>query len=210
MSRGRCIARKASSRTPGARVLVITEGALTEPAYLKVFEQTYGYKLVKLVPIGGVGDPRSVVERAMQEREKLRGDSLAGRDSVWAMFDRDAHAKFDEAKNMAYGNSIPLAISNPCFELWAVFHYRDHDAPVDRHACQQMLQELCPGYARRKCKVFNDAAVIQRSYLDAVDRAARSLARREAEGVPEGNPSTTVHDLTEHILRLVERVKREK
>ena len=172
---------------------MITEGALTEPAYLKIFEQNYGCKSVRLVPIGGAGDPRAVVERAIEESEKLKGDPLAGRDSVWAMFDRDVHARFDEAKDLARGNNIPLAVSNPCFELWAVFHYQDHDAPVDRHACQQMLQELCPGYRKRRGKVFDDAMVIVKSYPAAVRRAESSVARREAEGVAEGNPSTTVH-----------------
>lgn len=188
MRRGKRLARKGGSRTPGVRVLIVTEGALTEPAYLKAFEQSYGCKLVKLIPIGGVGDPRAVVERALEERDKLRRDSLSGRDCVWAMFDRDVHDRFDEAKDMARGNNIPLAISNPCFELWAVFHYRDYDAPVDRHACQEMLQDLCPGYAKRKSKVFNDASVIENSYLDAVDRAAspKNSPRGWKEAAPHG------------------------
>ena len=209
MSRARRVARRAGTRTPAARIVVVTEGASTEPTYLRVFGRLHGSQSVRVVPIGGAGDPRRVVERAIEESEKLRGDPLADRDSDWAMFDRDAHARFDEAKDLARGNSIPLAVSNPCFELWAVFHYRDHDAPIDRHACQQMLRELCPGYRRKGGKVFDDLGVIENDYPSAVERAERSLARREAEGAPEGNPSTTAHRLTEHILCVVERMERE-
>ena len=210
MSRARRIARRGGTRTPAARIVVVTEGASTEPAYLSVFGRLFGHQSVRVVPIGGAGDPRAVVERAIEESEKLKGDPLAYRDSVWAMFDRDAHARFEEAKDLARGNGIPLAVSNPCFELWAIFHYRDHDAPIDRHACQKMLGELCPGYGRRKGKVFNAPGVIGNGYLNAVARAENSLARREAEETAGGNPSTTVHRLTEHVRCLVKRIDRKQ
>lgn len=203
MSGARRMARKAGTRLPAARVVVVTEGASTEPAYLKEFGLVHGSQSVRVVPIGGVGDPRAVLERAIEERRKLTGDTLADRDSVWAMFDRDVHPRFDEARDLARGNGIPLAVSNPCFELWAIFHYRDHDAPIDRHACQAMLGALCPGYQKRKGKVFDDRGVIENGYSNAVERAESSLARREAEGVAGGNPSTMVHCLTEHIRSLV-------
>ena len=100
---------------------------------------------------------------------------------------------------MARGNGIRLAISNPCFELWAIFHYQECDAPLDRHECQTKLRELHPGYGGKRGKIFDDPKVIESNYRDAVGKAEYSLTRREEEGDPEGNPSTTVHRLTEHI-----------
>ena len=210
MRRARGITRRPGTRLPAALIVVVTEGASTEPTYLKVFSRSYGHQSLRLVPIGGAGDPRAVVERAIEESKNLKGDPLAGRDSVWAMFDRDAHARFDEAKDLARGNGIPLAVSNPCFELWAVFHYRDHDAPIDRHACQQMLRELCPRYRTNQGKLLDDPEVIENGYPHAVGRAENSLARREAEASPAGNPSTAVHNLTEHFRCLVKCIDREK
>ena len=135
MSRARRIGRRVGARAPAARIVVVMEGASTELRYLKMFRRIYGHQSVTLVPIGGVGDPRTVVERAIEESRKLKRDSLADRDSVWAMFDRDIHPRFAEAKNLAHGNGISLAISNPCFELWGILHYQDHNAPLDRHEC---------------------------------------------------------------------------
>ena len=123
------------------------------------------------------------------------------------MFDRDEHPRFDEAKDMAHGNGIQLAISNPCFELWGIYHYQECNAPLDRYECQRKLGELCPGYSNKKGKIFDDPEVIGSNYRDAVGRADSALARREEEGDPEGNPSTTVHRLTEHILCVVEPFK---
>ena len=198
MRRPRRIARRAATRAPARRVVVVMEGASTEPGYLRAFERLCGdQESVKLDPISGVGDPQAIVDRAVEELKKSKRDRLAAHDSVWAMFDRDEHLRFDEAKNKARGNGISLAVSNPCFELWAIFHYQECDAPLHRHECQRMLGQLCPTYDRHRSKSFADPRVIASGYRDAVERARNSLKRREEEGAPGGNPSTTVHELTE-------------
>lgn len=199
MSRIRRIARRPAARAPAARVVVATEGTLTEPEYLKAFNQLYGSRSVRIVPIPVGGDPRKVVERAMEERERSRGDSLGEQDSIWAMFDRDSHPRYQEARNLAQGNGIRLAISNPCFELWGILHYQEHNAPIDRHECQRVLQALCPNYSASAGKTFGDRLTIEQGYSKAVERSADSLQRRNEEGDPGGNPSTTVYQLTEYI-----------
>ena len=109
---------------------------------------------------------------------------------------------------MAHGNGIRLAISNPCFELWGILHYQECNASLDRHECQKKLGVLCPSYSNKKGKVFDDPEVIESKYRDAVGRAENSRIRRREEGNRWGNPSTTVHRLTEHILEIVEQSRR--
>ena len=210
MSRVRSITRRTGSRRPAVRIAIVMEGSSTEPEYLKVFNRIFGNQSVRLELIGGAGVPRSVVERATKELQRCRRDPLGSQDSVWAMFDRDAHPGFAEAKNMAQGNDIGLAVSNPCFELWGIFHYRDNDGPIDRHECQRALAKLCPAYSRKGNKLFGDPEVVEASYANAVARATESVARREADGDPAGNPSTTVHHLTEFIRSTVDRLEREQ
>lgn len=202
MARAKSLRRKRAVLAPAARVVVVTEGALTEPQYLRSFNSAHTNNSIRLVIRPGIGDPRAVVERAVREKKALRGDSLAGQDTVWAVFDRDIHPRFAEAIDLARGNDILLAVSNPCFEIWGVFHYEDFDAPVDRHACQRALARLCPGYSNSGSKVFEDSAAIENSYRDAVARAKNSRRRRHEEGNRGGNPSTRVDLLTEQILKL--------
>lgn len=199
MSRARRIARRHSNRPLASRIVVATEGVLTEPEYLKLFNRFHGRRSVRVVSIGVGGDPRAVVERAIEESKKLKNDRLARRDTVWAMFDRDIHARFDEAIDLARGNNIPLAISNPCFELWGILHYQEQHAELNRHECQRKLGELCPDFNARTGKVFDDWNAIEQLYMAAVERAETSVQRRDEEGKPGGNPSTTVHKLTEFI-----------
>ena len=205
MSRKRRAARRVSrknlGRSPDLRIVVVTEGAVTEPGYLRTFDRLHrDQSSAKLVVIPDAGDPRAVVERAIEESRESKRDRLGSHDAVWAMFDRDDHLRFDEAKDMARGNGIRLAVSDPCFELWGILHYQECNAPLDRHECQKKLGELCPGYRNKKRKVFDDPEVIESKYRDAVRRAENSLTRRREEGDPEGNPSSTVHHLTECIL----------
>ena len=108
------------------------------------------------------------------------------------------------------GNGIRLAISNPCFELWGILHYQDQNAPLERQECQRQLGNLCPDYNAGAGKVFDNPEAIGRLYSAAVERAALSVKRRQEEGDPGGNPSTTVHLLTELIRCFKRRAKRGK
>ena len=207
--RTRSVGRRRPVRRPAVRIVVAMEGYSTEPAYLAAFNRIFGNESVRLELVRGVGDPRAVVERAIEELAKSKCDRLGNSDSAWAMFDRDVHVRFAEARDLARGNGIGLAVSDPCFELWGIFHYRDQDAPLDRHECQRMLEELCPGYERTGRKLFGDRQRIEQHYGDAVRRARQSLKNRSSEGNPGGNPSTTVHCLTEHLRRVVDRAEKE-
>ena len=200
MSGRRRLSRMPATRMPAARVVIVTEGARTEPEYFKTFVRIHSAPTVEIIPIGLGGDPRKVVDRAITELRNLRQDAhISRKDSVWAVFDRDEHPRFAEAKNLALAHGVGLAVSNPCFELWGVFHYRDLDAPMRRQNCQRLLSENCPSYSLHGGKLFNDAEVIEKNYPDAVERGRASLIRRTQEGDPKGNPSTSVHRLTEHI-----------
>ena len=180
---------------------MVTERESTEPKYLRVFYRILESEQVRLDIIGLGGDPKAVVQRAVKESKKVKGDPNAKDDTFWAMFDRDDHPRFDAAKDMAHANRIYLAVSNPCFELWGILHYQDQDASLDRAGCQKKLEILCSGYKRASAKVFDDPEVIEKRYEFAVERAEKLLLRREEEDRPEGNPSTSVHRLTERIRK---------
>ena len=184
--------------------MVVTEAESTEPKYLRAFSRTLESRQVRLEVIGLGGDPKAVVERAVKESKMVKGDLNAKDDTFCAMFDRDGHLRFDAAKDMAHANRIHLAVSDPCFELWGILHFQDQDASLDRADCQKKLEALCSGYKKAGEKVFDDPEVIENCYELAVERAEKLLRRREEEDRPEGNPSTSVHRLTEHIGKFID------
>ena len=205
------LSRRAPVREPATIIIVFTEGEKTEPQYLEMFKKIHVEPFVKrsvfdLKIISGVGVPITVVDRAIQELEDL-GGPLSREDSVWAMFDKDEHPKFQEAKRTARSKGVHLAVSNPCFEIWGIYHYQDWQSEIERHPCQKKLEKLCSGYSRKSGKTFANEDIIKNKYRDAIENAEKSLNSREEEGDPEGNPSTSVHCLIKTILSKVEELK---
>lgn len=198
-------------KEPAVVIIIFTEGEKTEPQYLEMFKEIHVEPFVKrsvfdLKIISGVGIPITVVDRATQELENLQGP-LSKKDSVWVMFDRDEHPKFEEAKNKARSKGIHLAVSNPCFEVWGIYHYRDWQSFIERDQCQKELGKLCPNYNQGSGKTFADQDVIEDKCYDAIKRAEKSLDSRKREGNPEGNPSTSIHCLIKKILSKVKELK---
>lgn len=200
LPKDRNLRRRGASRSPRYKIVVVCEGEKTEPHYFTGLQHDLRNSLVDIAVVPGAGDPRSVVERAVAERNKLQRGARRTRDSfdsyfaVWAVFDRDEHPRYAQAVDMAKGNEVNLATSNPCFELWLFLHFCDHHAPTHRHEMQRMLEAYCDEYCRSRGKEI-DYDQIKAAREDATARAEAGLRRREEEGSPFGNPSTTVFRL---------------
>ena len=178
-------------------MIVVTEGEKTEPQYINEFLRIHAVPNVHVEPTGF--DPKAVVKKAIELKKANAQRRGNARPRVWAVFDRDEHARYEQAQRLAKKNGICVAVSNPCFEIWAVFHYQDHAAPIDRHGCQKLLGQLCSSYRADRGKLFNDHEVIRANHDSAVRRAERALRDRKREGDPLGNPSTSMHLLMESI-----------
>jgi RloB-like protein len=155
---------------------------------------------VHIEPQGPAGVPLSVVETAISEkrlaedRAKREGDENLRWDQVWAVFDIDDHPNVDDAKQLASANGISLAVSNPCFELWALLHFADQRAHIERGKLRTELKKHLPAYDKQL-----DFGKVHAGYDEAVKRA-RSLDKAATQtGRPGGNPTTGVHMLTEVI-----------
>lgn len=200
------LTRKTKPRLPAEKIVIVCEGKVTEPAYFKSFKEIHRNPLVEVTTIGGCGVPPSVVQRAIEEKQRLIQIARRSRDSfdllfqVWAVFDRDAHPQpqVPAALQMAKQNDIKVAFSNPCFEVWGLMHFLEYARPGHHHAVQHELKRLLPGYCHEKNPAI-DARALQSSYHEAVQRSARSLEARAREQRPQGDPSTNVHELTEAI-----------
>jgi len=192
------IKRRRSEREPKARFFLFCEGQNTEPAYFRaVREELYGDVLLKIEC--GVGEPRTVAEKARERIRRKSKDSFQKNDRVWAIFDRDEHQKFDEAVDICQANGIGMARSNPCFELWLILHEREYDIPDGSRAAQRELAKLRPEYDPEGGKIPNCKEMVER-LPKAEERSRQQLNRRSRDNNnPFGRPSTTVGELTKEI-----------
>ncbi len=190
--------RRGATREPLARVLIVCEGQVTEPHYFNQLRHLERCPVALKLHGGAV--PKTLVEMAV--KMKKESGARAGRkrdqnlryDHVWCVFDVDAHPSIADALQQARDNGICTAVSNPCFELWALLHFQDQTKSVTRQVVQSLCRKHMPGYAKElpceeliaKCE-------------DAVARSTALVKWHSDRGTPGGNPSTTVHELVRLI-----------
>ncbi len=194
-------ARRPAFREPKPVILVVCEGERTEPEYFKEFATAYR----KLVDVGIArehGVPRTLVNIAKKYKEEAedaarrkRDENLAD-DSIWCVFDVDDHPHVPDALQMARDNDIKLAISNPCFELWLLLHFRDSPGMQHRGKIVQLLSKHVSGYDKGV-----EFTVYSVGYEQAVARAKRMDQSAQSAGDLGRNPTTRVYKLTEEIRR---------
>jgi len=162
---------------PG-RILVVCGGQRTEPDYFS------GLRRVRraLIEVKHKTDsPRNLVRYA----NKIFNE--AEYDAVWCVVDVDDF-DIEAAKTLAQTNLVELAVSEPCFELWLLLHFADHNAYVANYkAARPLLAKHVPGYDKK----------LDFGRFDAGVEAAIARAKK----LGPGNPSTDVWRLVEVLLQ---------
>jgi hypothetical protein len=195
-------ARRAPTRAPKERFLVLTEGARTEKDYLEALARQTRGALVEVVVPPDHGMPTTLVRAAKTLRERANARARAERDdnlrfdAVWCVFDVDQHPNLKTAIEEARTGGIEVAVSNPCFELWLLLHFRE--SPGLRRGLEivQLLRGFVAGYEKRV-----EFSAFAAGYGDAVKRAQRLQADADEVAEPNRNPTSGVWRLAEAIRR---------
>lgn len=194
------VRRRGSFRESMHRILVVCEGRETERRYLESFRQEVRNPRVRLTIARETGVPLTVVTEAIRLKDDAEQSAKRERDvnlrydDVWAVFDVDEHPKLAEACELADKNGIQLAVSNPCFELWALLHFQEQRAHIERHKARAAVQSHMPGYDKHL-----DFPKMHPGYMAAVRRAGGLAGEAARHGAPRRNPTTEVYRLTELI-----------
>ncbi len=195
-------ARRAPSKNPKRRLLIVCEGKVTEPEYFRGFERWARNNTIEIVIPNQHGVPLTLVRRAeklkydAESDAKREDDPFLSFDEVWCAFDVDEHPNLNDARQLAVARGIELAVSNPCFELWLWLHFRESPGARHRHDLQRMVRDHLPEYDKH---LHFDQ--VSEGFTDASRRARRLHEDAQAEGEPDRNPTTSVFRLTESIRR---------
>ena len=197
------------SRQPYDRVLVVCEGAKTEPIYLNELLNHYKLSTANIEVLGTGIDPMSLVATA---KRRARGELRQGEkfDRVYCVFDRNSHANFPQASQNAIQSGMRLARSWPCFEFWLLLHFRYTRSPYaptgGRSAsenCVVDLRKALPEYSKGGGGIF--LQLLPR--LDGA-KANAIKAKEDAQTAGGNNPSTEFHELVEYLQSLVVKQRR--
>lgn len=191
------------SRKTKKIILIGAEGKnQTEQKYFKAFNQVQSeYKI--MVGKGNNTDPVGVVEdllkSAKQEELDLKdGDMLACFIDVDFKKGRDQELR--AAMKLARQNNISVFLSNPCFEIWYLLHFRYSTKLYESN--EEVIKELgcyISDYSKSK-DVYN---LIE----NKIDQALLNTKRLESYHLENGTndrlkklPSTEAYKLIEMIL----------
>lgn len=184
------------------RFLLYCEGEKTEPSYFGGVVRYLRSPLIQLEIGDRRADPRGLVDLAIAHRAQARTDARRQRDDsllfdeVWCIFDVDQHTRLPDAVQKAFAASIDLAVSNPCFELWLLIHFREQWAFITGAAAQSAVRQFMPGYS----KTVDYSLLVGKGEL-AISRAQKMALRAEEAGDKIGNPSTGVWRLVSELCQ---------
>jgi hypothetical protein len=196
--------RSQSPGTTGRTILIVTEGARTEPDYLKGLRNHLKLASVDIEIMKAAGtDALSVVDYAIKLRDERKRETKRGctvpYDSVWAVFDTeraDTNPKLKDALHKAGAHKINVAISNPCFEFWLLLHDEFTTAPFAKcgNVIRRIKDRYLPDYEKNNIPV--------ESYIPKIPTAVRhaeQCQKHHKTAGTDGNPSTGVHLLVREM-----------
>ena len=198
MRRTENLRRRRATRTPKQRFLIICEGRVTEPRYFNQIRHLMRSPIDLEVLPGG--DPKLLVELAVQRKRESdlnasrNNDSYLAYDQIWCVCDVDQHERLRDALQQAKANLIQVALSNPCFELWALLHFQDQTAHIERAQARHLCKKYMPGYDKEL-----PCSTLMQFLPDAVKRATELAAMHQRQNTHRANPSTEVYLLIAEI-----------
>ncbi|UOD51401.1 RloB family protein [Orrella daihaiensis] len=206
--------RKLARRASYDRILIVSEGAKTEPNYFCEIRKACRLHTtnVEVWPSELGTAPIQVVHYAKElfefgdKHKKIQPRAF---EQVYAVFDRDNHVSYYDALTVAESLDGKLKNDNkalirfqaiasvPSFELWLLLHYEDIQAPIHRDEVMRRLKTHIPGYEKGAAGLFG----ITRNRLSVATQRAESLAQKyTARSEPE--PFTTIVKLVALLTRL--------
>ncbi len=195
-------------------VLIVCEGAKTEPQYFRAMRRELRLHIVDVVVEGEKcgSSPISVVDYAIALK-KERAKAAAGSptavkyDVVWCVMDVEApcqHKSLSAAIDKAKAHKLRIVLSNPMFEYWYLLHFEKTSALMQRNRdVMRRLKKHCPGYQKSNETFFQ---VVYPLTSKAIRNSKQVLREKHySSDLRDCNPSTHVHLIVEHLHQISQR-----
>lgn len=106
------------------RIFIATEGFHSERKYLKSLGDIIKTNIELIIitrqsPDAGLSAPEYVLQTILDKKSTI--DYRTG-DDFWIIIDKDCW-DVEPIVKLCNDNDISLVVSNPCFEIWVLFHY---------------------------------------------------------------------------------------
>lgn len=181
-------------RTPRTTFLVVCGGRETEIQYVDYLKNHLHLQAVTVKRRGSGDTPDKLVEQA-----SLDSDSF---DHVWVLCDVDNYQRqIVTAHRLASRGGVNLAASNPCFEVWIMWHKEKRFSPgMGIREAQDRASSLGLTAGKHKKNLRIDE--LKGRYAAARENAQHARERHARGGLalPENVPASDVDLLVDAIL----------
>ncbi|MFO8236301.1 MAG: RloB family protein [Bacteroidales bacterium] len=116
--------------------IIICEGEKREPDYFRFFDRlTHQLKVIPIANQEGRSAPNHLKKNAEQAVGKYNSDG--GEYELWFVLDIDRWESHIHSlhKECATKSEWNIAISNPCFEVWLYFHFKEKLPDIAMGSC---------------------------------------------------------------------------
>lgn len=179
------MARKAKQprgRKMNPTFFVFCEGK-TEAAYVDLLRRSFRVPVEIIVNVSDSNISQPYIDRCKRER------FTTAEDKTFLMFDLDVPGMLEHLRKI---KDAVLLLSNPCIEYWFVLHYKDTNKELSSAECLALLRSIDNDYVKG---AFSTA--MKRALIDSVEEAAKRAKSKESYS----NPSSTIHLLTDEIIK---------
>lgn len=172
------------------RAIIVTEGKTERLYFQGIKQRNSGLKI--MMPIPCVTDALNLVKYCV-DRMKEADLCIENGDLAICIFDVDNNTpeNIRRAIQLAQKNDILVAISNPCFELWYLLHFRPVEIPLTPDETKEMLNDHIENYEKAK-----DYQLLLTPKRNEAMKRAKALMRSKGISAPEHfaeeNPSTAI------------------
>ncbi len=205
--------RKNPSREVYKKFLIVCEGEKTEINYFSYFKSLFHKHNIKVIPFKGEnthadGIVEDAINKIKESKKEGNPINIEKGDIVWCVFDSDRNSvgQLNRAKDLANKHKIKIIFSNPCFEIWYIFHFTNSFGA--RNTSDDAKDEV---KSHLKDNDYHKDKDIYEKFKQEQHRAinkAKDLIREHA-GVniqqysKYSNPSTNVHEIVCYLESLL-------
>jgi hypothetical protein len=175
-------------RTPKGKVIkptffVFCEGE-SEDAYVSLLKSHFRVPIEIITKVAGNRITHKYITNTIRS---LPSDP---KDKIFLLYDIDAPEMLEKLHSI---KKVIFLLSNPCFELWYILHYTNHNAEISTKQCIEKFE--------KQCKDYKKGAICSKLRAKLTEDMGKAVARAKKLTL-YNNPSTSVYFLLEELNNL--------
>lgn len=193
------LGRKSKGLKIRAKVLIVCEGQKTEEEYFEYLRKKYRLSTTEIIiKEDGGSSPNSVFKDALELYNRSLKRDQVSYDIVYCVYDCDEFSQHAEVKNkIDQQANFNLIFSNPCFEVWYLFHYGPLTKPFMKKGSKTASQQT----KSQANKLLKDTGSNYLEYLfNKTEEAIKNAKSNVKQNI--ANPYTNVYELVEKMREI--------